>query len=326
MIDDGETLALPVILDKYVSLLQKQGIENSKYRLEKLKRRLVIRFPTEIGFWYPQGRYKTGYVYSEIKPKGFYAHAVKGEGVLDSESEIEDDAILEQSDLQPASTSDYDFIHEVYHTAKLIRGEILSLSPLISWPTDSSELTVENIAVPDIVYNMIAWILTDDSSNSEPITMERVKVSETVECKILSFGQDLLSAASNNKKKTPKHVAPPMTVKNLTGSAEVVHLLNQFGHGISYTQLEELETAIAEKVVVAEQNGVFVPSNCQIGMPAVFCWDTNDTAEETLSGKIQHTARMESSYSSLLQHVLKSQMNQRYKVYKRSGPCPQEHL
>ena len=46
---------------------------------------------------------------------------------------------------------------------------------------------------------------------------------------------------------TPKHLLLPMTVKSLTGNAELVTLLNRFGHGLSYSQIEELETAIAEQ-------------------------------------------------------------------------------
>ena len=43
---------------------------------------------------------------------------------------------------------------------------------------------------------------------------------------VVSLGQDLIHAVSHGRIKTPKHVALPMAVKQLTGSGKVVTLLN----------------------------------------------------------------------------------------------------
>ena len=63
-------------------------------------------------------------------------------------------------------------------------------------------------------------------------------------------------------------------------------VLNRFGHGLSYSQVEEVETALAEMQITKQQNGFLVPSVCYPNVPAVFCWDNNDLQEETLSGKV----------------------------------------
>ena len=76
-----------------------------------------------------------------------------------------------------------------------------------------------------------------------------------------------------------------MTVKSLTGNVELITILNRFGHGLSYSQIEEVETALAEMQIAKRQNGVFVPSVCYSDVAGVFCWD-NDLQEETLSGKL----------------------------------------
>lgn len=83
---------------------------------------------------------------------------------------------------------------------------------------------------------------------------------------------------------TPKHVLLPRAVKNLTGSTEVVSILNRFGHGMSRSQLQAIENDLAEKQLDKEI-GVCLPSNCQPNVFATFCWDNNDLSEETLSGK-----------------------------------------
>ena len=86
--------------------------------------------------------------------------------------------------------------------------------------------------------------------------------------------------------KTPKHVALPVAIKQMTGSSQAVTLLNRYGHGLSRTQISEIETGMAEKIL-AQQDGhtTFVPSNIsRSGTFVQFCWDNNDINEETLTG------------------------------------------
>ena len=76
-----------------------------------------------------------------------------------------------------------------------------------------------------------------------------------------------------------------MTVKGLTGSVELITILNRFGHSLSYSQMEELETSLADYQIAKQQNGVITPDACSPNVPGVFCWDNNDLLDETLSGK-----------------------------------------
>ncbi|CAH3173032.1 unnamed protein product [Porites lobata] len=137
--------------------------------------------------------------------------------------------------------------------------------------------------VPDLLYNMMAWILSTKSEYS----VERVSdISPEVHRLALSLSQDLIHSATRGRIKTPKNVVLPMTVKSLTGNAELITILNRFGHSLSYSQIEEVETALAEMQIAKRQNRVFVPSVCYPNVPGVFCWDNNDLQEETLSGKL----------------------------------------
>ena len=47
-----------------------------------------------------------------------------------------------------------------------------------------------------------------------------------------------------------------MKVKSLTENAELVTLLHRFGHGLSYSQIEELEIAIAEQQITRDEEDV----------------------------------------------------------------------
>ncbi len=81
----------------------------------------------------------------------------------------------------------------------------------------------------------------------------------------------------------PLNTALPMTVKTKTGSSDMVTLLNRFGHGLSYKQIEELETCMARKQLANQADGIFIPSTIQAGVFTTFCWDNNDILEETTS-------------------------------------------
>ena len=103
----------------------------------------------------------------------------------------------------------------------------------------------KNTNIPDIVYNLLGWIITEDDS-VEPISNSRLSLSANVRRKVQSLGQDLIFSSFNGRIKTPKHILLPMAIKSMTGSSEEVKLLNRSGHGLSYTQIEEVETAMAQ--------------------------------------------------------------------------------
>ena len=76
--------------------------------------------------------------------------------------------------------------------------------------------------------------------------------SDSTHRRIISIGQDLVYSCSRGRLKTPKRVALPLAMKQLTGSSQIVTILNRFGHGISESQLTECETAMA-KLQIDEQ-------------------------------------------------------------------------
>lgn len=65
-----------------------------------------------------------------------------------------------------------------------------------------------------------------------------IHLKRTVE----SLSSDVIFAVSNGKIKPSKHISLGITIKSLTNSKKIVHLLNRSGHCCSYTILEGLET------------------------------------------------------------------------------------
>ena len=99
-----------------------------------------------------------------------------------------------------------------------------------------------------------------------------------------SFGQDLIYTVSKGHIKTPKHVLLACTIKSLTGSAQIINILDRFGHGIAYCQVEEIETAIALQQLEHRKAGQIISQNVTQGLMCTLCLDNIDINEETLSG------------------------------------------
>jgi hypothetical protein len=70
-------------------------------------------------------------------------------------------------------------------------------------------------------------------------------IDDTKLRRVNSIASDIVYASTSGRIKIPKHVLLPIGVKVLTGSVELIHMLNRLGHGIAYSQLLEIETAVA---------------------------------------------------------------------------------
>ena len=81
-----------------------------------------------------------------------------------------------------------------------------------------------------------------------------------------SFGQDFVYAITCGKTKPVKHIVLPFAVRLLTGNVELVHILNQLGHSVSYSQVEEIDTALCMQRLAKSEGGAAVPQNIHLGL------------------------------------------------------------
>ena len=152
------------------------------------------------------------------------------------------------------------------------------------WPLTPEDLAENNIDIPDPVYNLLAWVLYGDSSD-EAVSDEKLSLSDTNNRRVMSIVQDMLHVVSNGRMKTPKHVVLPLTVRHLTRSSQLVEILNHFGHLLSNSVVQEVETAVAERHIgLLDEGVIYTPPNIQPNVSVVMCWDNNDINEETLTG------------------------------------------
>ena len=73
-----------------------------------------------------------------------------------------------------------------------------------------------------------------------------------------------------------------LNFQSISGNVELIQILNRLGHGMSYSQLEEVDTAQCLKKLF--HDGVPLPSNIYPGTNTVLAFDNTDRLEGILSG------------------------------------------
>ena len=86
--------------------------------------------------------------------------------------------------------------------------------------------------------------------------------------------------------KTPKSILFLYAIKSLTNNTELINTTDKYGHEISYTILEELDTeyALLQLNRHEETGGLVLSEGCKERELAIVVANNIDRNEETLSG------------------------------------------
>jgi len=109
------------------------------------------------------------------------------------------------------------------------------------------------------------------------------RASDRTERVATSIAEDICAAATRGTWKMRKHLLRGLSLHHLTGSAQIVTIVNRLGHCSTYAQILQLETAMENQV---EYRDSVLPYNVSMtgNIVANFCWDNFDLNEETVSG------------------------------------------
>lgn len=77
----------------------------------------------------------------------------------------------------------------------------------------------------------------------------------------------------------------PFAVKSLTGNVELIQILNRLGQSVSYSQVEEIDTALCLQKQAASEDAIPLPQNIKPGLFTTLAWDNIDRLNETISGE-----------------------------------------
>ena len=163
-------------------------------------------------------------------------------------------------------------------SAVFLRQAILDMKWTVPWPILPCHLSMDQFPVPECLHRFLIGLITSDPVMKNPTPRFKMLVE--------SFSQDIIYAVTCGKTKPPKHILLSYGVKTLTGNVEVIQMLNRFGHGVSYSQLEENDTALCLQKIAANLNETTIlPGTIQPNVFTNLAWDNIDCLEEALTGE-----------------------------------------
>lgn len=206
-----------------------------------------------------------------------------GKLLMVPESVTLNDVVLENQNLQRelkvwrAKSTDFNKI--IDQTSSQIRLIIKEQKTVTPWPIHPADVKDSaHVSIPDQLERLLVGLLTGNPETK----IQTQRVSTLVQ----SFSQDLIYAVTCGQHKPPKHLLLPYAVKTLTGNIELIKTLNKLGHGVSYSQLEENDTALClQKLAAACYQRVVLPASIKPHVFTNLAWDNIDRLEETLTGK-----------------------------------------
>ena len=157
------------------------------------------------------------------------------------------------------------------------------LSSEMPWPPSQHWLLSAERKPPQILKDFLSFVISGKSQQHNSCKTARL---------VDSLAQDICYAATHGEWVMPKHLLLSMTVRHLTGSAELITILSRFGPCQSYTRTLELETAMCSSI--SANDSVLSPN-----IALHYNWDNFDLNEETPSG----TGTTHSTHGIVIQDV-----------------------
>ena len=264
LIRGGRVERMTMLRSRYLQMMEDlyPDFYNPNYTAQKLKNKLLKQYGTSLQFWLPHAACKSELVFS--------SHIDLGEAV-----EVAFDACSSETAVLDKAAS----ILSAHITSSFRQA------PKLPWPPSPSD--VQTVSPPSILLEFVGKVIGGRSSRKDVVAQ--------------SISQDLCYAVTGGRWVMPKQVMLGMSVRHLTGSAELVTLLNRYGHCQYYTKVMELETAMAYSV---QKKDSVLPSNISVFGNDVChtCWDNFDLNEETASG----SDTTHSTHGIVVQEVLPS--------------------
>ena len=192
----------------------------------------------------------------------------------------------EQNHVIPVYKLGDDIFLSLVHVALKLKSDILSHSQHKGFKF-SKEAAIS--CIPDSVYMFLKVLFGGEnifSTNEDGGSYEDDE-TDIYEHRILSVGQDLVYIASRGKMWTPKHVGLASTLYQATRSKILIEMFRKAGHTVSYKNVLQIDTALAEATVksVDLNTGAVIPDNLVSGSFVHFSTDNIDILDASLDGK-----------------------------------------
>ena len=152
----------------------------------------------------------------------------------------------------------------VYTVATIIRGDISQCKGINLQPLNVDDLSMSNsrVLLPTSLYWFLRWVVTGEEYESgKEGFREMCKPCSNIadNRKIIMNGLDLVHCVPHARVKLPKYVSLGISVRHLTGSKQLITILNRMGHCCSYEEVELVDTSLANEILAkSDETGVTV--------------------------------------------------------------------
>ena len=274
VVEDVVVWDMGTVRSLYAASLNKHQVDSDQHPnlIKHLKEKLVKHFRDQLVFHNQPQKNAPQLLFNSGLDVGKLVHDFRAVTTVLQEEQFEKEITSSTSDVPT-------HMHDAFMLALQIHRELKNVAKT-EWPPTPDDCTRAKAKsmTPPVLFNMISWILSGRGEYTEEYT----DVDETHETKVMSICQDILYAARNGRVLTPKHVALAMAIRRVTGRTDLVTMLNGYGHTVSSSKLQEIETAIGE---LRQHDGEEkLPANIVKNVPVSFVFDNNDFSEETPSG------------------------------------------
>lgn len=172
-----------------------------------------------------------------------------------------------------ASSSDKYKTREV---AYYLRSKIFGIGHKKPEKIDSKYISEGDCNVPEELQNFIYYLIKGPNFKKQPSDVDFIRIK--------SICDDLIYIVNKGKVKPAKHMMLASSLKSLTGSKKVLTILNKYGHCVSYTVAEELETELTYSSY--EDNSIIPAGITQKNdLCTHVAFDNYDRFVDTINGK-----------------------------------------
>ena len=253
-------LTMVELTAKLVLYMKAHGVEEVQASTKKhIRRKLQGEFGESL-LIFPDDNGKLLVIPDNLKITTLAAEQIRMEGELNSLKEGKSDPL-----------------QLIRKAAAYIRFELMKSQAQANhgWPPQPQELNKDYLPLTPCLTEFLKTLVASDSEKQLSSRLNRF---------IHSISQDFMFVVSGGSCTTPKHILLPWAVKTLTGNVEVIKLLNRLGHGVSYSKLEEIETApCLKKIESEEEMTVILSLNIYPGVPTTLAFKNIDQLEKTLN-------------------------------------------
>lgn len=273
LLHEGAVFELPKLLHKYKQYLHSVGVNSPGYPSHRLKDRLLNHYGDRVIF--------------KIQTSSSHGAILMANAAVDSviSNVVSQPQNCEENECEAVSENVK--IRALFEAAAILRADIKGTPDIELW--SSSDISKDNATkvVPKSLYQFLVWLLSGAENPFDSYSLDADLHNAEYHDRILSIGQDLFWCLSGGRKYTPKHIGLAMTIRHITGSQDVISIVNKFGHCCSPKTLARFETNIAEQHMESQADDeAIIPSNIFAGSFIQAAADNNDFQEETLDGKL----------------------------------------